>query len=136
MNGPLGIEPDPDAVGAVFWEGARAHELRLQRCRPNGHVWHPPSAVCPECRGQEYEWVQSNGRGTVHTWTTIHHPVHPAVADKVPYTVVLVDLDEGPRMVSLYRGEGDPVIGDTVTVRFEDYDEVTLPVFVTARADA
>lgn len=136
MIGALGIRTDPDPIGAVFWDGARAHELRLQRCRPNRHVWHPPSGVCPECHAEEYEWVASRGRGVLHTWTTVHHAVHPAVADKLPYTVVLVDLDEGPRVVSLYRGAGDPVIGDAVAVRFEDYEEITLPVFGPANDDA
>jgi hypothetical protein len=51
----------------------------------------------------------------------------------IPYTVVLVELAEGPRLVSLYRGEGEPEVGELLEVRFESYSEVVLPVFVPAR---
>jgi uncharacterized protein len=125
----LGILPVPPAVGAPFWEGARVGELRLQRCSQNGHFWHPPGAVCPICHTSEYEWVVASGHGRVYSWTTIHHAVHTAVIPWLPYTIVLVDLDEGPRLISLYHGRQDPVIGESVAVRFEPYSEVVLPVF-------
>jgi uncharacterized OB-fold protein len=136
LTPPLGIRPEPGPVGEPYWDGAREHELRLQRCRPNGHLWHPPAERCPACHAEDYDWIAASGRGVVHSWTTVHHAVHPAVADRVPYTVLLVDLDEGPRIVSLYRGGGDPEVGAPVEVRFEDYDEVTLPVFVPAGGEA
>jgi len=125
----LGIVPVPGVAGDPFWDGTRVGELRLQRCRRSGHYWHPPGEVCPVCQTDEYDWVAASGLGVVHSWTTVHHAAHNVVAPWIPYTILLVDLDEGPRIVSLYRGEGEPHIGEVVRVRFEAYADVVLPVF-------
>jgi len=74
--------------------------LLLQRCGKCGNWRYPPRPGCPNCGAPEFEWVTSAGKGFVYSWFIVHHPVHPSVRDKVPYNVVLVELDEGPRMVS------------------------------------
>jgi uncharacterized OB-fold protein len=129
MSDELGVVPAPGVVGDPFWEGTEQHELRLQRCRPHGHFWHPPGELCAVCHSDEYDWVPASGRGVVHSWTTVHHAAHKVAAPWIPYTILLVDLDEGPRVVSLYRGDGEPSIGQVIHVRFEPYSEVVLPVF-------
>lgn len=113
-----------------FWEGVKRHELVLQRCRECGAWAHPPRPMCPSCRSFQREWVRSTGRGTVHSWVTYLESPHPSF--KAPYSVVLVDLEEGVRLVSNVVGmkPEDIAIGMPVEVVFEDVtDELTLPKF-------
>jgi uncharacterized OB-fold protein len=78
--------------------------------------------------------VESVGAGVVHAATTIHHAAHRAAEPWVPYTVLLVDLDEGVRIVSrLPLGLPEPALGTAVEVVFLDYAELTLPAFVPVR---
>ncbi len=91
--------------------------------------------MCPQCHSTKVEWVEVSGRGKVYTWTTVRHPVHPAFVD-VPYIVVIVQLDEGVRLVSNMvdcRPE-DIYIGMPVEVVFEDVSEtISLPKFKPLR---
>jgi hypothetical protein len=76
------------------------------------------------------DWVKLSGKGKVYSWTTVTHPVHPAF--EVPYAVVIVELDEGVRLVSniVDCKPEDLYIGMPVEVIFEDVtEEVTLPKF-------
>lgn len=125
-------KPVPDQDSLPFWEGCREHRLLLQRCPDCGEVRYPPRPMCPACSAIGADWVQASGRGEVYSWVIPHHPVHPAVADRVPYNVVLVELEEGPRMVSnLVDAEPEELAaGLPVEVVFEDVgDDLTLPLF-------
>lgn len=126
------ILPQPDALTAPYWEGARLGELRLQHCTRCGHAWHPPLPLCPACHSMRIEWRACSGRGVLYSFTVAHHAVHPAVVEAVPYLVALVDLDEGPRIVSGLPGVpfGDARIGMRLRVRFDDAgDGLRLPQF-------
>ena len=94
------IVPKSDALTLPYWEGVKQGELRIQKCRPCGHVWHPPLHRCPQCHSTEIDWVATSGRATLYSYTVVHHPAHIAVADRVPYVVALATLEEGPRVVS------------------------------------
>lgn len=94
------LEPRPDRDSKPFWDGCQEGKLLLQRCVPCGHWRYPPRPGCPHCGAPESEWVRAGGQGFVYSWFIVHHPTHPSVRDKVPYNVVLVELDEGPRIVS------------------------------------
>ena len=83
---------------AVFWEGAREHRLVAQRCASCGRLRHPPRPMCPRCRSLEVEIVELSGRGTVYSFSIIHYPPTPFF--DYPVLAVLVDLDEGIRLVS------------------------------------
>lgn len=91
-----------------FWEGTARGELRVQRCTPCGRLRHPPTPACPACRSFEWGWTVASGRGTVHSWVVHHHPPAPGFDGPVP--IVLVDLEEGVRMV------GDLVEGDAAAI--------------------
>lgn len=95
-------QPVPNRDDAPFWEGCAARVLRFQRCAACGHTRHPPLAVCPLCRSRRVEWAASSGVGRVYTFTILHHSMHESVARAVPYTVVLVQLDDcgGVRLAS------------------------------------
>ena len=122
--------PQPDRDTAPFWEGQNQHELRFQRCSHCQAVRYPVGPLCPECRSFDFEWIAASGRGSVHSYTVVHHQTHPAFP--VPYTVLLVELEEGPRIVAQLRApEGALVgIGSRVCVEWEDHPHQSLPVFV------
>ena len=109
--------PVPDRDTAPFWEGAAAGRLRIQRCTECGrHVFYP-RAVCPHCTGDALEWITASGRGVVHSFTTVHR-TGEEFRDEVPFTVALIDLQEGVRMMARLD-HAQPVVGMAVEVTFE-----------------
>jgi len=125
--------PLPDRDTAPFWEAQSRHELAFQRCSHCGHVRYPMGPACPECLSFDFEWATSSGRGMVYSYTVVHHQTHPAFP--APYTVVLAEMEEGPRIIAQLRGpEGKrPEIGTKVRVEWEDGPHQALPVFVLER---
>jgi len=121
--------PEPSAVSAPFWEATRKHQLVMQRCASCRHlVWYPRH-VCPHCGGFSLQWEQLSGQGIVHAVSVHHRPAHPAFAERVPYSVVLVDLDEGARIMSNVFGP-PPTVDDHVSVTWLPLDDGrNLPVF-------
>jgi len=124
--------PHIDEVNRPYWEAARRHELVLQRCEECGQYRYPAGLNCPACLSDRLKWVKVSGRGTVYTWTVIHQLYHPAFAGDVPYAVVAVELEEGPRMNTSLVGckTEDIRVGMPVEVVFDDVTEkMTLPRF-------
>ena len=125
--------PAEDHLSAPYWEGCRAHELRLQRCDACGTHRFPPGPLCTSCRSPAATWVRSSGRGRVYSWIVVRHPVPADIyAQDVPYAVALVDLDEGVRMpTNIVDCPVDSIAADMpVEVRFRDVDAtLSLPVF-------
>jgi len=122
--------PGPDE--APFWEWCRRHELRLQQCDDCGTFRYHPRPRCPQCQSARASWNAVRGTGTVASFTIVHPPVLPAFADRVPYNAVVVQLDEGPFMVSnlLDVANDDIEVGMPVAVTFVDLDdEIALPQF-------
>lgn len=113
-----------------FWEGIKRHELVFQRCKECGTWLHPPRPVCPKCRSLEKEWAHSTGKGTVYSWVTYLESAYPSF--KAPYSVVLVEMAEGVRLVSnmVDIRPQEISIGMPVEVVFDDIAEgLTLPKF-------
>jgi len=107
--------PEPSAVSAPFWDATRRRELAMQRCGSCTRlVWYP-RFVCPHCGGSSLRWEVLSGNGVVYAVSVHHRAPLPALADKVPYSVVLVDLDEGVRLMSNVFGH-PPAVGDRVAV--------------------
>ena len=116
-----------------FWDGVASGKLLLQRCASCARWLTPPRPMCPGCQSREHEWVQSTGRGTVHSFATYRHSPHPAFP--APHSVVLVELEEGPRLVSSVVGVApeDIAIGQAVEVVFTHVaDDFTLFQFKPA----
>ncbi|HZP42110.1 MAG TPA: Zn-ribbon domain-containing OB-fold protein [Candidatus Binatia bacterium] len=117
---------------APFWAAARRHELVVQRCRGCGAHRFPARDLCSRCLSRDAEWTRVSGKGTVFTWAVMHQVYHPGFAGEVPYAVVVIELDEGARLVSnLVDCPVDTVTaGMPVEVVFEDVTpDVTLPKF-------
>ena len=121
--------PEPTAVSAPFWDATRRRELTMQRCETcNRLVWYP-RFVCPHCGGSTLQWERLSGNGVVYAVSVHHRAALPALADKVPYSVVLVDLDDGVRLMSNVFGTA-PAVGDRVGVAWTPLDDGrNLPVF-------
>ena len=122
--------PQPDRDTAEFWAAQNAHELKFQRCARCEHVRYVVGPLCPECRSFEFAWITSSGRGVVYSYTVVRHQTHPAFP--APYTVLLVELQEGPRLIARLRAPEDARvrIGTRVRAEWEDHPKQSLPVFV------
>lgn len=89
--------PKPTPETEPFWQGARAGELRLQRCDACAHVYFPPRPFCPKCAHREVSWFQASGRATLYSYVISHRPA-PGMSP--PYAIAVVALEEGPRMMT------------------------------------
>ena len=124
--------PIPSELSAPFWDACRRHELVLQRCRGCGAFRFPPAVLCPECLSEVAEWRGVSGKGKVFSFVIFRRVYHPAFEADLPYTVALVELEEGPRLISNIVGcPPERVACDMrVEVVFEDVTpEATLPKF-------
>ena len=92
------IAPTPDADSATWWQALAQGRFALPRCRACGKYSFPPQDRCPHCRSTELELVDASGRGRVYSWVVVHRALDEAFSNDVPYTIVAVDLEEGPRM--------------------------------------
>ena len=127
---PLPIVADIEAQS--FWEGCARGELLLQRCTDCGAYRHPPSPICPDCLSATHEWVPASGNATVYSFVVVQHAFNRWFEDQVPYAVAVVELEEGPHMLSnVVDVLPDQVtIGMKVRVCFDRVsDEVALPKF-------
>jgi uncharacterized OB-fold protein len=122
------------AVGrdnAFFWEGVQARELRIQKCGGCGVLRHPPAPLCARCGSTDPGYVVASGRGVVYSHVTHHYPPLPGV--ELPHVALLVELEEGVRLVSELATGVDPGtvrIGLPVQVAFETVPGgQQLPVF-------
>jgi uncharacterized OB-fold protein len=95
--------PVLEGLTGEFYGFLRRGELRFQRCVTCEEWRHPPRARCRMCGSEAWRWELSSGRGRVFSWTTVHQPVHPAFVD-VPYAVLVVEMQEGVRMIGGLTG--------------------------------
>jgi uncharacterized OB-fold protein len=84
----------------AFWEAARAGRLDMQRCSNCGRLRYFPAPLCPQCLSADHEWRTVSGNGTLYAFTTVHRAPTAAMAKECPYTIALVDLAEGPRVMA------------------------------------
>ena len=127
MSIPL---PTPTDVSRPHWDGCREGRLMVQRCRDCDSYVFIPQPFCSACQGESLDWIESGGRGTVYSLTTVYRPQRPEF--QAPYTVAIVELDEGFHMLTnLVDCESEEMaIGLRVEVSFRRMsDEITLPMF-------
>lgn len=108
----------------AWWQAATEHRLLVQRCADCGHMQLPPGPLCAACRSFNRGWQDVSGRGTVYTYTIVHRAYVPSLGDKLPYIVIVVELEGGggARLTSnLVDAEpGSVQIGMPVAVVWED----------------
>ena len=122
----------PSEDSGPFWAAAKGHKLSLQKCGTCGSFRFPPSPLCPECTAMGGEWTELSGRGKVSSFVVFHRAYHKSFEGDLPYAVALIELDEGPRLIS--SGVGTPPdqlrCDMPVTVVFDDVTpDCTLPKF-------
>jgi uncharacterized OB-fold protein len=130
--------PQPTPETQHFWDGTLAGELRLQRCAGCAHVYFPPRPFCPACGGREVAIFAASGRGTLHSYVLNHRPP-PDAGFEAPYSIAVVELEEGPRMLTnIVECPQTPealVLDMPVEVVFERCnDAIALPLFRPAGA--
>ena len=92
--------PISPALSQPFWEAARRHELVMPRCKTCDQLFFYPRSECPRCLSTDLEWVKMSGHGRLHSFTIVQQPANAAFNADVPYVYAVVQLNEGPRMVS------------------------------------
>ena len=114
-----------------FWESLKAHAMKLPRCGDCGKFHGPPRDYCPHCLSDKLTWEPVQGTGEIHSFIIMHQVYDKTFADEAPYNVTMVQLDEGPRLVTCVLGPNDALrIGARVRVVYDDVtDEITLHRF-------
>lgn len=121
----------------VFYAHARQHEIVFQRCGDCARPVFYLRTICPDCGSENLSTERSSGLGRVYSFTTQHRAAHPFFAHDVPYTLVLVDMEEGFRLFANIVGcdPGEVRVGLAVETVFDDVsDELTLPRFRPRRS--
>ncbi len=131
-------DPTPTPFTQRFWDNAVERRLVFQRCRGCARAVFPPRGHCPHCWHPGLDWETSSGRAVLASRTVIHRPGHSGFNDDVPYTVALVDLEEGFRMLSNLVGPGheNTPVGAPLKVTWDERGRFTLPQFVRAEGAA
>ena len=119
-----------DKLAAHFWNGCAAGELRYQRCGACSALQPYPRAYCLHCGAAGPDWLAGRGRGTVYAATRVERAPTDEFRALAPYVIVLVDLDEGYRMMA--HGAPGLGIGERVRVHFFEHCGRHLPRFQRA----
>ncbi|HTO08422.1 MAG TPA: Zn-ribbon domain-containing OB-fold protein [Myxococcota bacterium] len=136
MPEPRRPKPVPTPETRHYWEGARAGELRLQRCRSCSQAYFPPRPFCPHCASGDTEVFRASGRASLYSYV-IHH--RPMPGFEPPYAIAVVTLAEGPRMMTNLVGVPQTPealeLDMPLELTFHKLDdEISLPVFRPAGA--
>jgi uncharacterized OB-fold protein len=133
---PKRMSPEATPETREFWEGAKRHELRIQRCLDCKRAYFYPRPFCPHCASRNVEWFTASGKGTLYSYVIVHRGP-PGFQDWLPYVIAVVQLQEGPRMMSnVINVEPAPehLPPDLpLEVTWEQQsDDITLPLFQPA----
>lgn len=125
--------PVPDEVSAPFWSAAGEHRLVVQRCLACQDLQYPPEFTCQRCHADDLSFSEVSGRGRVYSFATVDRAFHAGFADRLPYVVAMVELEEDPR-VRLFTNivdtdPGEVAVGMPVEVAFEAVADRTLVQF-------
>lgn len=112
-NKPL---PMPDADSQAYWRGIQEGKLLLQHCQACAHVQYYQQAICRACGSDRLEHRAASGRGKVYSFSVVHRAPGPAFKQDTPYAVILVELEEGPRMISSLVGADPSLVGFDMAV--------------------
>lgn len=129
--------PTIEAESAEFWAGMREGRLLLRRCGDCGALHYYPRPFCPECWSENVSWQPACGKATLYTHSTVFVNDLPPFNEQVPYVAAVVDLEEGPRMMTqiIDCAVEDLEIGMPLEMTFREVtDEVSIAVFRPAGA--
>jgi uncharacterized OB-fold protein len=119
------LSPVDDPLAGPFFRAVREGRLTVQRCDSCGALRWPPLSGCPECRSPATTWVEVAPAGTIWSFVVYHRAFAASLQADIPYTVVMVELDDGPYLVGrLIPGEKPPAVGDRVEAVLEEINGV------------
>jgi uncharacterized OB-fold protein len=107
-----------------YWRAARAHALELPFCLGCERAFYPPQRRCPHCLSDRTDWRAISGRGRIYSWIVMHQVYDPSFKDRAPYAVAIIELEEGPRLVTNLVGLANDAIRLDLPVRAV-YDDLT-----------
>jgi uncharacterized OB-fold protein len=125
--------PEPDAFTRTYWDAAAEGRLLVRRCGACGRAHHYPREFCPFCWSEDVTWEPASGRAALYTWSVVHRNDLPPFAERTPYVAAVVELAEGPRMMTEVVGcePGRLRAGMALAVEFREIaeGEGAVPVF-------
>ena len=124
--------PTPDLETQPFWDGLREGRFLIRHCNTCGEDFFYPRPFCPQCWSADVAWKTASGRATLYTYSIVHQNDLPPFGERVPYVAAIVELEEGPRVMTNVEGcEHDAIhIGMPLVVDFKPLtDDVTIAVF-------
>jgi uncharacterized OB-fold protein len=129
-------QPDITDTNRPFWEGLDQGRLLFQEC-DRGHRWLPARDFCPECLSSSFQFVEASGRATVLSWVVYRTAFNDAFKDRLPYNVSLVQLAEGPRMMTNVLCDPDVLAADLpVDLVIQKEDTCSVARFQPASREA
>ncbi|MFI5807208.1 Zn-ribbon domain-containing OB-fold protein [Streptomyces sp. NPDC051561] len=121
---PNASVPDVDTFTRPYWDAAAEERLLIRRCASCARAHHYPREFCPYCWSENVSWEQASGRAVLYTWSVVHRNDLPPFGERVPYVAAVVDLAEGPRMmtevVNCHDTEGELKVGVELEVVFRE----------------
>jgi uncharacterized OB-fold protein len=135
MAAPRFDQPTIEADTREFWDATAEGRLLLRHCRACDEVHYYPRNFCPSCWSDDVDWVEAKGTGSLYTWSLVMQNDLPPFHEQVPYVAAIVELDEGPRMMTrlVDCDESALEVGQRFAARFEPLDDdVTIVVFAPA----
>ena len=123
--------PEADAFSSTYWEAAAEGRLLIRRCRAAGCgvAHHYPREFCPRCWSEDVVWEQASGRATLYTWSVVHRNDLPPFDRRVPYVAAVVELEEGPRMMTGVVGAEASALWAGMALRAGFRGAPAVPVF-------
>ena len=134
MNKYLKPIPVAQPESEFYWDMAKQGELWLRHCQACDETYFYPRDICPACFSRDTDWIQSSGKGVLHTFTIVHRAPNPAFEGDVPYVVAIVELEGRARipsnLIDVEASTKKIKVGMAVEVVFEDLNEqISLPKF-------
>lgn len=126
------IIPTPTNDTKPYWDACQQQKLVIQQCKRCEHIQFYPRLMCANCLSRDVTWLEASGKAEVVTYTIVHRPILPAYAKEAPYILAIVQLEEGPTMMTniLNCPFDEIAVGMQVTVQFEYWSpEFLVPVF-------
>lgn len=127
--------PTIEAESRPYWDAAAEGRLLLRQCQDCGAIHHYPRPFCPTCWSDDVAWIEASGSATLYTWSTVFRNDMAPFDERVPYVAAVVDLAEGPRMMTnVVDVDPDALeIGMALQVAFRPIGgDLTAPVFTPA----
>lgn len=131
-SGPRFDLPTIEAEARPHWDALREGRLLIKRCGACGAFHHYPRPFCPTCWSDDVDWAEASGRATLYTWSMVHVNDLPPFGQQVPYVAAVVELEEGPRMMTRIVDCDEDALDFGLALRFGAQpltDEISIAVF-------